>query len=47
MRKMKADSLPDLVTIAARLGLRPAPEALLRPNVRSIFPLCRSLSRLR
>jgi FixJ family two-component response regulator len=26
MRKMKADSLPDLVTMAARLGLRPAPE---------------------
>jgi FixJ family two-component response regulator len=25
MRKMKADSLPDLVTIAARLGLRPEP----------------------
>jgi FixJ family two-component response regulator len=24
MRKMKADSLPDLVTMAARLGLRPA-----------------------
>jgi DNA-binding CsgD family transcriptional regulator len=23
MRKMKADSLPDLVTMAARLGLRP------------------------
>jgi FixJ family two-component response regulator len=27
MRKMKADSLPDLVTMAARLGLRPAPKA--------------------
>ena len=27
MRKMKADSLPDLVTKAARLGLRPAPKA--------------------
>ena len=27
MRKMKADSLPDLVTMAARLGPRPAPEA--------------------
>jgi FixJ family two-component response regulator len=26
MRKMKADSLPDLVTMAARLGLRPAPQ---------------------
>jgi FixJ family two-component response regulator len=26
MRKMKADSLPDLVTMAERLGLRPAPE---------------------
>jgi FixJ family two-component response regulator len=26
MRKMKADSLPDLVTMAARLGLRSAPE---------------------
>ena len=26
MRKMKADSLPDLVTMAARLGLRPAPK---------------------
>ena len=26
MRKMKADSLPDLVTIAARLGLQPAPK---------------------
>jgi len=26
MRKMKARSLPDLVTMAARLGLRPAPE---------------------
>jgi len=26
MRKMKADSLPDLVTMAARLGLRRAPE---------------------
>jgi FixJ family two-component response regulator len=25
MRKMKAESLPDLVTMAARLGLRPAP----------------------
>ena len=25
MRKMKADSLPDLVTMAARLGLRPTP----------------------
>jgi FixJ family two-component response regulator len=25
MRKMKADSLPDLVTMAARLGLRPEP----------------------
>jgi FixJ family two-component response regulator len=24
MRKMKADSLPDLVTMAARLGLRPS-----------------------
>jgi FixJ family two-component response regulator len=27
MRKMKADSLPDLVTMAARLGLRTAPGA--------------------
>jgi FixJ family two-component response regulator len=27
MRKMKADSLPDLVTMAARLGLRPAPKS--------------------
>ena len=27
MRKMKADSLPDLVTMAARLGLRAAPKA--------------------
>ena len=27
MRKMKADSLPDLVTMAARLRLRPAPQA--------------------
>jgi FixJ family two-component response regulator len=26
MRKMKADSLPDLVTMAARLGLRSAPQ---------------------
>ena len=26
MRKMKAESLPDLVTMAARLGLRPAPK---------------------
>ena len=26
MRKMKAESLPDLVTMAARLGLRPAPQ---------------------
>jgi len=26
MRKMKADSLPGLVTMAARLGLRPAPK---------------------
>jgi FixJ family two-component response regulator len=26
MRKMKAGSLPDLVTMAARLGLRPAPQ---------------------
>jgi FixJ family two-component response regulator len=26
MRKMQADSLPDLVTMAARLGLRPAPK---------------------
>jgi FixJ family two-component response regulator len=26
MRKMKADSLPSLVTMAARLGLRPAPK---------------------
>jgi FixJ family two-component response regulator len=25
MRKMQADSLPDLVRMAARLGLRPAP----------------------
>ena len=25
MRKMKADSLPDLVTMAAKLGLRTAP----------------------
>ena len=25
MRKMKADSLPDLVSMAAHLGLRPAP----------------------
>jgi FixJ family two-component response regulator len=25
MRKMRADSLPDLVTMAARLGSRPAP----------------------
>ena len=25
MRKMKADSLPDLVTMAARLGLHPTP----------------------
>jgi FixJ family two-component response regulator len=25
MRKMKADSLPHLVTMAARLGLRPEP----------------------
>jgi FixJ family two-component response regulator len=25
MRKMKADSLPDLVTMAARLGLRSTP----------------------
>jgi FixJ family two-component response regulator len=27
MRKMKADSLPDLVTMAARLGLRSTPKA--------------------
>ena len=27
MRKMKADSLPDLVTMAARLRLRPAGSA--------------------
>jgi FixJ family two-component response regulator len=27
MRKMKADSLPDLVTMAARLGLQTAPKA--------------------
>jgi len=27
MRKMKADSLPDLVTMAARLGLRTAGSA--------------------
>jgi FixJ family two-component response regulator len=27
MRKMKADSLPDLVTMAARLGVRPAAKA--------------------
>jgi FixJ family two-component response regulator len=27
MRKMKAESLPDLVTMAARLGVRPAPKA--------------------
>ena len=26
MRKMKADSLPDLVTMAAHLGLRSAPK---------------------
>ncbi len=26
MRKMKAESLPDLVTMSARLGLRPAPK---------------------
>ena len=27
MRKMKAESLPDLVTMAARLGLQPTPKA--------------------
>jgi FixJ family two-component response regulator len=27
MRKMKADSLPDLVTMAARLGLKAVPKA--------------------
>ena len=27
MRKMKADSLPELVTMAARLGLRPTRKA--------------------
>jgi len=27
MRKMKADSLPDLVTMAARLGLRSMPKS--------------------
>jgi FixJ family two-component response regulator len=27
MRKMKADSLPDLVTMAAKLGLQPPPKA--------------------
>jgi FixJ family two-component response regulator len=27
MRKMKADSLPDLVTMAARLGVQPTPKA--------------------
>ena len=27
MRKMKAGSLPDLVTMSARLGLLPAPNA--------------------
>jgi FixJ family two-component response regulator len=27
MRKMTADSLPDLVTMAARLGLRTTPQA--------------------
>jgi FixJ family two-component response regulator len=27
MRKMKADSLPDLVTMAARLGLHPTSKA--------------------
>jgi FixJ family two-component response regulator len=26
MRKIKADSLPDLVMMAARLGVRPAPK---------------------
>ena len=26
MRKMKADSLPDLVTMAARLGVTPTPK---------------------
>ena len=26
MRKMKADSLPELVTMAAGLGVRPAPK---------------------
>ena len=26
MRKMNAESLPDLVTMAARLGLRPTPK---------------------
>ena len=26
MHKMRADSLPDLVTMAARLGLRPGPK---------------------
>ncbi|MDF3053679.1 MAG: fixJ [Geminicoccaceae bacterium] len=26
MRKMEAESLPDLVTMAARLGLRPTPK---------------------
>jgi FixJ family two-component response regulator len=26
MRKMKAESLPDLVTMSARLGLQPTPK---------------------
>jgi hypothetical protein len=28
MRKMKADSLPELVTMAARLGLRSEPKLI-------------------
>ena len=31
MRKMKAESLPDLVTMAARLGLQPTPTAVSHP----------------
>jgi DNA-binding CsgD family transcriptional regulator len=39
MRKMKADSLPDLVTMAARLGLRPASAMRHRGHV-GIPPRC-------
>jgi FixJ family two-component response regulator len=46
MRKMKADSLPDLVTMAARLGLRSAPKLIVGRPSAPIFTFCRPPSRL-